>query len=78
MANVNAWTRINNILACNSRRNGFISWQVRGDFDLLRQDEEETEGDHDQIWEKQRKYISPLSVEGPLVPGQSEGSVSSL
>ena len=35
MANVNAWARINNILACNSRRNGFISWQVGWEFDLL-------------------------------------------
>ena len=79
-ANINAW--INNILACNSRPRAAAMGSSLGKLEgtliycarMRRRPREE--GDHAQIWEKQRKYISPLSVEGPSVPGQSEGYVS--
>ena len=65
LAMANAW--INNILACNSRpRAGAIGsslGKLEGTLIYCHgRAEDETEGDHDQISEKQRKhYISPLS-----------------
>ena len=64
-ANINAW--INNILACNSRPRAAAMGSSLGKLEgtliyCHGRAEDETEGDHDQISEKQRKhYISPLS-----------------